>query len=129
MIHRAPFGSLERFIGVLIEHCGGNFKTWLAPVQVMIVPVSDQYLDYAETVSEALADEDIRVEIDRRSEKVGYKIRAAETQKIPYMLIVGQQEVETSTVAVREHRKGAQESATLADFVGSIKAEIAAAIG
>lgn len=129
MIHRAPFGSLERFIGVLIEHCGGNFKTWLAPVQVMIVPVSDQYLDYAETVSAALSAADIRVEIDRRSEKVGYKIRAAETQKIPYMLIVGQQEVETSTVAVREHRKGAQESATLADFISSLKAEIDAAIG
>ncbi len=129
MIHRAPFGSLERFIGVLIEHCGGNFKTWLAPVQVMVIPVSDNFIDYANDVSRELIAAGFRVEVDGRSEKVGYKIRSAETQKIPYMLVVGQKEVETSTVAVREHRKGAQESATLSDFISSINAEITAAIG
>ncbi|NND72318.1 MAG: threonine--tRNA ligase [Rhodothermales bacterium] len=129
MIHRAPFGSLERFMGVLIEHCGGHFKTWLAPVQVAIIPVSDLFLDYAKEVATELRASGYRVEVDDRREKVGYKIRGAETQKIPYMLVVGQQEVETSTVAVREHRKGAQETSSLDDFKKRIATEIEAAIG
>ncbi len=129
MIHRAPFGSLERFIGVLIEHCGGNFPTWLAPVQVQVIPVSDDYNAYAETVAGMLRAEDIRVKVDDSDETVGYKIRQAETQKVPYMLVVGGREEEAGTVAVRAHGSGEQDVVPAEDFVDRITAEVNAAIG
>ena len=101
MIHRAPFGSLERFIGVLIEHCGGAFPAWLAPVQVRILPITDAHVDYAEEVKTQLFDAGLRVEVDARNEKMGYKIREAQVQKVPYMLVVGNREMENGAVAVR----------------------------
>ena len=129
MIHRAPFGSLERFIGVLIEHCGGNFPTWLAPVQVQIVPVSDDFNAYAEKVAGTLRLEDVRVEVDDSDETVGYKIRQAETQKVPYMLVVGGREEEAGTVAVRAHGSGEQDVVPVDEFVDRITAEVDEAIG
>lgn len=106
MIHRAPFGSLERFIAVLTEHCAGNFPLWLTPVQVAILPISDKFNDYAEKVLEFIKKSDIRALIDYRSEKIGKKIRDNELQKIPYMLIIGEKEVNENLVSVREHGKG-----------------------
>jgi len=129
MIHRAPFGSLERFIGVLIEHCGGNFPTWLAPVQVQIVPVSDSFNAYAEEVATKLRLDDVRVEVDTSDETVGYKIRQAETQKVPYMLVVGGREEDAGTVAVREHGDGQQDVVPVADFIDRITREIDEAMG
>ncbi len=101
MIHRAPFGSLERFIGVLIEHCGGAFPAWLAPVQVRILPITDAHVDYARAVEAQLRKAGLRVEVDARNEKMGFKIREAQIQKIPYMLVIGNREMENGTVAVR----------------------------
>ena len=101
MIHRAPFGSLERFIGVLIEHCGGAFPAWLAPEQVRILPITDAQVDYARAVEAQLLEAGLRVEVDARGEKVGYKIREAQVAKVPYMLIIGKREVENNAVAVR----------------------------
>jgi threonyl-tRNA synthetase len=103
MIHRAPFGSMERFVAVLLEHCGGNFPLWLAPTQVAILPVSERFQEYAEKVLELLKMYDIRSLIDERAEKVGRKIRDAEVSKVPYMLVVGEQEVQDNTVSVRQH--------------------------
>jgi threonyl-tRNA synthetase len=128
MIHRAPFGSLERFIGVLIEHCGGDFPTWLAPVQVQVIPVSDDFNDYAEEVATTLRLEDLRVEIDASDETVGYKIRQAETQKVPYMLVVGGREEEAGTVAVRAHGEGQQDVVPVDAFIDTITDEIDEAI-
>jgi len=124
MIHRAPFGSLERFIGVLIEHCGGNFPTWLAPVQVKVIPISQDLFGYADEVNQQLRDVGFRSEVDHRHEKIGYKIRGAEVQKIPYMLILGKKELEGQTVSVRKHGAGAQETSSLAEFITRIQAEI-----
>ena len=123
MIHRAPFGSLERFIGVLIEHCGGNFPTWLAPVQVQIIPVGDDFVDYAETVAATLRQEDVRTQIDTSDETVGYKIRDAETQKIPYMLVVGGDEEEAGTVSVRSHADGQQGTVSVEEFLDRVGPE------
>jgi threonyl-tRNA synthetase len=106
MIHRAPFGSLERFIAVLLEHTGGNFPLWLMPEQVIVLPVSDRFNEYAKKIVESLKFSDIRTLIDDRSEKIGRKIRDAEVSKIPYMLIIGENEVENGGVAVRKHREG-----------------------
>lgn len=103
MIHRAPFGSMERFVAVLIEHCGGEFPLWLAPEQFIVLPVSEKYDDYAKKLLESLNNSDIRGLVDLRDEKVGRKIRDAEVRKIPYMLIVGEKEVESGTVSVRKH--------------------------
>ncbi len=103
MIHRAPFGSLERFIAVLIEHCGGQFPLWLAPEQFIVLPVSEKYEEYAQKLLESLNNSDIRGLIDLRDEKVGRKIRDAEVKKMPYMLIVGEKEVENGTISVRKH--------------------------
>ena len=103
MIHRAPFGSLERFVAVLLEHCGGNFPLWLTPDQVCILPISDKYMDYSKEVLNSLKISDIRAEIDDRSEKTGRKIRDAEVRKIPFMLIVGEREAAEDTVSVRRH--------------------------
>ena len=104
MIHRVAFGSIERFIGILIEHFAGAFPTWLAPVQVKVLPISDKYLDYAGKVKAALDEAGIRAELDVRSEKIGYKIREAQKNKIPYMLVVGQKE-EARAVEVKQEQK------------------------
>ena len=125
MIHRVAFGSIERFIGILIEHFAGAFPTWLAPVQVKVLPISDKYMDYAEKVKAALDAENIRAEVDTRSEKIGYKIREAQKNKIPYMLVVGQKEAEEGVVSVRSRFKGDEGQASLESFIENIKKEIA----
>ena len=125
MIHRVAFGSIERFIGILIEHFAGAFPTWLAPVQVKVLPISDKYMDYAEKVKAALDAENIRAEVDTRSEKIGYKIREAQKNKIPYMLVVGQKEEEEGVVSVRSRFKGDEGQASLDSFIENIKKEIA----
>ena len=125
MIHRVAFGSIERFIGILIEHFAGAFPTWLAPVQVKVLPISEKHEAYAQKIKDELDAAGIRAEIDLRNEKIGYKIREAQTQKIPYMLIAGQKEEEEGTVSVRSRLKGDEGSANLADFIESIKKETA----
>lgn len=106
MIHRAPFGSMERFVAVLIEHCGGNFPLWLAPTQVVVLPISDKFIPYAEEVLAMLKEADIRASVDDRNEKIGKKIRDTELMKVPYMLVVGEQEMNGQSVAVRKHGEG-----------------------
>ncbi|MNE02938.1 Threonine--tRNA ligase [compost metagenome] len=125
MIHRAPFGSMERFVAVLIEHCAGNFPLWLTPEQYIILPISEKYADYAKKLSENLNISDIRGLIDNRDEKIGKKIRDAEIKKIPFMLIVGEKEQEENTVSVRKHGAGDLGSLTLDQFVEIIKTETA----
>ena len=125
MIHRVCFGSIERFIGILIEHFAGAFPTWLSPVQVKVLPISEKYEEYAKSVKAALDAADIRAEIDLRSEKIGYKIRDAQGQKIPYMLVVGQKERADGTVSVRSRFKGDEGAEDLNVFIANIKAEIA----
>ena len=124
MIHRAPFGSMERFVAVLLEHTGGNFPLWLTSDQVVILPISEKYMDYARKVQAALDEQDIRCYIDERSEKTGRKIRDAETAKVPYMLIVGEKEEEEGTVSVRRHGNLNDGSMPLNDFVALIKKAI-----
>jgi threonyl-tRNA synthetase len=128
MIHRAPFGSLERFVAVLIEHCAGNFPLWLAPDQIAILPISERFNDYATSVYEKLKAEDIRGILDNRDEKIGRKIRDAETKKIPFMLIVGEKEAADMRVAVRKHGQGDQGSVSLEEFVANFKKECAAPV-
>lgn len=125
MIHRVAFGSIERFIGILIEHFAGAFPTWLAPVQVKVLPISDKYMDYGKKVMEALNDAGIRAELDTRAEKIGYKIREAQMQKIPYMLVVGAKEEENGLVSVRSRFEGDEGQKTLDAFLGDIQKEIA----
>jgi threonyl-tRNA synthetase len=125
MIHRAPFGSMERFIGVLIEHCGGNFPLWLAPEQFSVLPISDRFNDYGNEVIAKLAEYDLRGIIDDRSEKVNRKIRDAEVNKIPFMLIVGEQEAANGTLSVREHGKGDLGTMDLAAFADLLKERMA----
>ena len=116
MIHRVAFGSIERFIGILIEHYAGKFPVWLSPVQVKILPVSEKFADYAEKVSDALKEAGVRVETDDRSEKLGYKIRSAQMEKVPYMLIVGEKEVEGECVSVRRRDEGDIGSMSVDEF-------------
>ncbi len=125
MIHRAPFGSLERFVAVLIEHCAGNFPLWLAPDQIAVLPISERFNDYATQVFEKLKEHDIRGILDDRDEKIGRKIRDAETKKIPYMLIVGEKEASEQKVAVRRHGKGDQGAVGLDEFVDGFRKECA----
>ena len=106
VIHRAPFGSMERFMGVLIEHFAGEFPLWLAPIQAVVLPITDSHLEYAKSVFNEYEAAGIRVELDDRNEKVGYKIRDWETKKVAYMLVVGDKEKESGTVSVRQHKKG-----------------------
>jgi len=120
MIHRAPFGSMERFIAVLLEHCAGNLPLWLAPLQVKVLPISDKYNDYAHQVIATLKASDIRAEIDDRSEKIGRKIRDTEVMKVPYMLIVGEKEMADGTVSVRKHGEGDKGAMSIADFSGDV---------
>ena len=117
MIHRAPFGSLERFVAVLIEHCGGNFPLWLTPDQIAVLPISEKYADYAQSVYNQLKQLDIRGLIDHRDEKIGRKIRDAEVQKIPFMIIVGEKEQEEGKVSVRRHGQGDLGAMTTEEFV------------
>ena len=124
MIHRAPFGSMERFVAVLIEHCAGKFPLWLAPEQAIILPISEKYQAYAEKVLSLLDNLDIRAEIDARSEKTGRKIRDAELKKIPFMLIVGEKEEEGNTVAVRKQGEGDLGTMTIEGFADVINTEI-----
>lgn len=123
MIHTVAFGSIERFIGILTEHFAGAFPLWLAPVQVMVMPITDRSRDYAEQTASVLTAAGFRVETDFRSEKIGYKIREAQMQKIPYMLVLGDKEAESGTVTVRKRSGGDQGSMALEDFVAAIKAE------
>ncbi|MBC5742551.1 threonine--tRNA ligase [Lachnospiraceae bacterium MD308] len=126
MIHRVAFGSIERFIGILIEHFAGAFPTWLAPVQVKVLPISDKYMDYAKQVFDTLEEAGIRTEIDTRAEKIGYKIREAQMNKVPYMLVVGAKEEENKAVSVRSRFAGDEGQKELSAFIESVKEEIAA---
>jgi threonyl-tRNA synthetase len=121
MLHRALLGSIERFLGVLIEHYTGAFPIWLAPVQAVIIPISERHQDYAREVMQNLAEADVRVEIDDRNEKMGYKIRAAQTRKIPYMLIVGDKELQSKEVSVRNRFQGDEGAQSLESFLDKIK--------
>ncbi|NLY54930.1 MAG: threonine--tRNA ligase [Firmicutes bacterium] len=125
MIHRVVFGSIERFLAILVEHFAGAFPTWLAPIQVEILPVSDKFNDYAAEVAAKLSEAGIRVHVDNRDEKVSYKIREAQLQKVPYMLIVGEKEQADGTVAVRSRANGDQGAMDLATFMAGITNEIA----
>jgi threonyl-tRNA synthetase len=124
MIHRALMGSLERFFGCLIEHYAGAFPVWLAPVQVAVLPISDANVSYAESVCRKLRDEGLRAELNSRDEKIGHKIRAAQLQKIPYMLVVGRREQEESTVSVRHRKEGDQGPVPLDAFIERITQDI-----
>ena len=124
VIHRAILGSLDRFMAYLIEETMGAFPTWLAPVQVKVLPISEKYLDYGRSVTEHLAAAGLRVELDERGEKIGYKIREAQSMKIPYMLIVGQKEEEEGTVSVRSRSEGDLGSKSLEDFTTDIVKEV-----
>jgi threonyl-tRNA synthetase len=126
MIHRAPFGSLERFVAVLIEHCAGNFPLWLAPDQISVLPISERFNDYAQLVFDKLKAQDIRGLLDVRDEKIGRKIRDAETKKIPYMLIVGEREAGESRVAVRKHGEGDKGSVPVDEFIDQFRNDCAA---
>jgi threonyl-tRNA synthetase len=124
IIHRAPFGSLERFIGVLIEHFAGDFPLWLAPVQCAVLPITEEHLEYAKSVLADLTAAEIRVELDDRNEKIGFKIREWETRKVPFMLVLGEKERSAHTVAVRQHKKGDLGTTTLEEFRGKISKAI-----
>lgn len=124
MIHRAPFGSMERFVAVLLEHCAGDFPLWLTPDQVMILPVSEKYHEYAEKLNEMLKRNEIRTLIDLRSEKIGRKIRDAEMKKVPYMLIVGEKEMNENSVSVRKHGQGDLGSMSVEEFVAMIDKQV-----
>jgi threonyl-tRNA synthetase len=124
MIHRAPFGSMERFVAVLIEHTEGKFPLWLTPEQAIILPISEKYQKYAEKVLYLLNNSEIRAQIDGRSEKTGKKIRDAELKRIPYMLIVGEKEEGEGTVSVRRQGKGDIGTFSIREFVDLINDEI-----
>ena len=125
MLHRVVFGSIDRFMGILIEHYAGKFPVWLSPVQVKVLPVSDKYLDYAKEIMAKLYEEGIRAELDDRDEKLGFKIREARMQKVPYMIIVGEKEKDNRLVSVRQRdaEQDKQEigEMELADFIGLIR--------
>lgn len=124
MLHRAGYGSLERFIGILIEHYAGAFPTWIAPVQAKIIPVTDKNLEYAKSVAAAMSESDIRVEVEEANETLGYKIRKAQMEKVPYMIIVGDQEMKGHTISVRSRRNGDLGSQSLPMFVANLIREI-----
>ena len=124
MLHRVIFGSIERFIGILIEHYAGAFPTWLAPVQVKILPIADAHIDYAEKLKEIFQNKGIRVEVDPRQEKIGYKIREAQLQKVPYMLVIGDKEVEANKVGVRSRTDGDIGQMDIDEFISKIEEEV-----
>ena len=125
MIHRAPFGSMERFVAILLEHTGGNFPLWLMPEQATVLTLSENYENYAQNVLTLLENHDVRATIDDRGETMGRKIREAEMQKTPYMLIIGEKEANDGTVSVRKHGGEDLGTMTVADFAKIIEAEIA----
>src|SRR3989475_8612946 len=125
VIHRAIFGSFERFIAILIEHYAGAFPVWLAPVQAVILPISDRHLAYAALVRDQLRAAGLRVELDERQEKIGYKIREAQLRKLPYMLVVGDRESTEGTISVRTRTGGDQGSSTIGEFIAKAKDEVA----
>jgi threonyl-tRNA synthetase len=125
MIHRALMGSFERFIGILIEHYAGEFPLWLAPVQAIVLPIADRHSEHAASVVETLRDQGLRVKLDERSESIAKKIREAELLKVPYMLVIGDQEVESGAVAVRRHREGDLGSLAVGEFAERALHEIA----
>jgi threonyl-tRNA synthetase len=124
VIHRAIFGSFERFIALLIEHYAGAFPTWLAPVQAMVLPIADRHLEYARGVRDQLATAGLRADVDERQEKIGYKIREAQMQKIPYMLVVGDREAAEGTVGVRHRAGGDQGGQRTAQFIEAALEEV-----
>ena len=124
VIHRVAFGSIERFIGILIEHFAGKFPTWLAPEQVRILPIAERHAEYAEKLAKQMKDKDIQIEVDSRNEKIGYKIREAQLQKVPYMIIVGDKEADTGTISVRSRDKGELGSQELESFITNVIDEI-----
>ena len=124
MIHRAPFVSMERFVAVLIEHTGGKFPLWLAPDQVVVMPISEKFNDYAQKLSDLLNNSDIRTVLDDRNEKIGRKIRDNELKKIPYLLIVGENEMNNNTVSVRRQGQGDMGTMSVEDFISKINEEV-----
>jgi len=124
MIHRALMGSLERFFGVLIEHYGGAFPVWLAPVQAIILPITDSQHEYADFIKKICDEHNLRVEVDNRNEKIGFKIRESETQKIPYMLILGEKEFKSQKVSLRKRREGDKGEHSIDEFINMISHEI-----
>jgi len=124
MIHRAPLGASERFVGILIEHFAGAFPLWLSPVQVTVMPVSEKFNDYAREVAAKLRTGNVRVELDDSPEKIGAKIRRASLDKVPYMAVVGAREVEANTVAVRDRTKGDRGAMPVDDFLAALVTEI-----
>ncbi|WP_315815740.1 His/Gly/Thr/Pro-type tRNA ligase C-terminal domain-containing protein [Paraflavitalea speifideaquila] len=124
IIHRAPLGTHERFIGFLLEHYAGKFPAWLAPVQVKVLPISDKFLPYANSILESLKNADIRGEVDDRNEKIGKKIRDTELMKVPYMLVVGEKEMNEGKVAIRRQGKGDTGVKPIDEFIAELSAEI-----
>jgi threonyl-tRNA synthetase len=124
MVHRALLGSLERFFGTLIEYHAGNFPLWICPIQVKVIPISEHYEDYAKEVKEQLRKAGIRSEVEFKNEKIGYKIREAEIEKIPFMFIVGEKEKEAGTVSVRKHTKGDIGTYEIDDIIAKLQVEI-----
>ena len=124
MIHRVVFGSIERFIGVITEHFAGAFPTWLAPVQVKVMPITDRVDDYAKHIAQRLDELGFRVETDLRNEKIGYKIREAQSQKIPYMIIVGDKEAENGTISVRTRSGGDEGAMSVESFIEKLGKEV-----
>ena len=124
LIHRAIFGSFERFIALLIEHYAGAFPTWLSPVQVRVLSIADRHSEHASDIRSRLAKEGFRVELDIRQEKIGLKIREAQLQKVPYMLVIGDREVENETVAVRTRTSGDQGARSINEFIETLQDEV-----
>ena len=124
MIHRVVYGSIERFIGILIENYAGAFPTWLAPQQARIMPITDKFIPYAKEVEQKLFKLGFRVALDDRNEKIGYKIREAQVQKVPYMLVIGEKEVEDGTVAVRSRSEGDKGTMKVDEFIAKLQKEI-----
>jgi threonyl-tRNA synthetase len=125
MVHRVAFGSIARFIGILIEHFAGKFPVWLSPLQVKILPITDRQLDYANELCAKMKELGIRVSVDDRSEKIGYKIREAQMEKVPYMLVVGDKEMEEGKVALRRRDKGDMGAVSADEFIATILDDIA----
>jgi threonyl-tRNA synthetase len=124
MLHRAVLGSMERFIGILIENFAGDFPFWFNPVQVRVLPISDKFVDYARQLQNQLREEGYTVELDERNEKIGYKIREGEKEKVPYLLVVGEKEQAEGTISVRKRKIGDIGSLTLSDLLIRFKAEM-----
>ena len=125
MVHRVAFGSIERFIGILIEHFAGKFPVWLSPLQVKILPITDKQFAYANELCEKMKAQGIRVSVDDRNEKIGYKIREAQMEKVPYMLVVGEKEAEAGQVAVRRRDKGDMGAISADEFIQTVVSDIA----